>query len=80
MNFTRNTIFALAAAIGAALPATAGLKYWTTGGYDADSYVQEGLVLNYDGIRNAGLGQPHSTNATTWVNLGSGGSAYDMTR
>lgn len=80
MNFTRNTIFALAAAIGAALPATAGLKYWTTGGYDADSYVQEGLVLNYDGIRNAGLGQPHSTNATTWVNLGSGGSTYNLSQ
>ena len=74
MNFTRNTIFALAAAIGVALPATAGLKYWTTGGYDADSYVQEGLVLNYDGIRNAGLGQPHSTNATTWVNLANPGT------
>ena len=58
MNFTRNTVFAFAAAIGTALPATAGLKYWTTGGYDADSYVQEGLVLNYDGIRNAGLSQP----------------------
>ena len=35
--------------------ADAGLKYWTTGRYDADSYVQEGLVLNYDGIRNVGI-------------------------
>ncbi|MBO6168265.1 MAG: hypothetical protein J6P13_07985 [Kiritimatiellae bacterium] len=40
--------------------ANAGLKYWTTGGYDADSYVQDGLVLNYDGIRNVGLDKEHS--------------------
>ncbi len=26
--------------------ADAGLKYWTTGNYDADSYVQDGLVLH----------------------------------
>ena len=38
--------------------ADAGLKYWTTGNYDADSYVQDGLVLNYDGIRNVGIDQP----------------------
>jgi hypothetical protein len=60
--------------------ANAGLKYWTTGRYDADSYVQDGLVLNYDGIRNAGLGQPHSTAANTvWKNLGLGGAKYDLT-
>ena len=56
------------------------MKYWTSGGYDADSYVQDGLVLNYDGIRNVGLDQPHSTTTTTWVNLGSAGSAYDVER
>jgi len=57
---------------------------WTAGDglvqYDADDYVQYGLVLNYDGIRNAGLGVPHDSAATTWANLGNGGSAYDMTR
>ena len=56
----------------------AGLKYWTTGRYDADSYVQDGLVLNYDGIRNVGVDQPHSMTTTTWVNLGSEGSKYDL--
>ena len=57
---------------------------WTAGDglvrYDADDYVQYGLVLNYDGIRNAGLGAPHDSAATTWANLGSAGAAYDMTR
>lgn len=60
--------------------ANAGLKYWTTGGYDADSYVQEGLVLNYDGIRNVGLDKEHSDETTTWKNLGNGGSSYDLSR
>ena len=38
---------------------------------DADSY-KPGMVFQYDGIRNAGLGKPHDPNATKWVNLGSG--------
>lgn len=54
--------------------ADAGLKYWTTGRYDADSYVQDGLVLHYDGIRNVGLNQPHSMTTTTWVNLANPGT------
>ena len=52
--------------------------------YDADSYVQAGLVLNFDGIRNAGLDQPHDPSATKWKNVGSGPSAtrttFDSTR
>ena len=60
--------------------ANAGLKYWTSGGYDADSYVQDGLVLNYDGIRNVGLDKEHSDETTTWKNLGNGGSTYDLSR
>ena len=59
--------------------AEAGLKYWTTGRYDADSYVQDGLVLHYDGIRNAGLDQPHSMTTTTWVNLANPGT-QDLTK
>lgn len=54
----------------AAAPALAGIKYWDNGDYDADSYVSDGLVLNYDGIRNVGLGQPHSDNTLYWNNLG----------
>ncbi len=78
---TSSRFSGLALALLAALAAShaeAGLKYWTTGGYDADSYVQDGLVLNYDGIRNVGIDQPHSTTATTWKNLGSDGSQYDL--
>lgn len=55
------------------------MKYWTSGGYDADSYVQDGLVLNYDGIRNVGIDQPHSTTTTTWVNLANPGT-HDLTK
>lgn len=45
--------------------------------YDADSYVQGGLLLNYDGIRNMGLRAPHSMDTTTWANLGSLGRTHD---
>ena len=47
--------------------------------YDVDDYVQDGLVLHFDGIRNAGATALHNPNATTWVNLGSGGSVNDAT-
>ena len=43
--------------------------------YDADSYVQAGLVLNFDGLRNAGMDLPHDPAAATWKNLGSGPDA-----
>ncbi len=46
---------------------------------DVDDYVQDGLILHFDGIRNAGATEAHSTDATTWVNLGSLGSAQDAT-
>ncbi|MBQ6141341.1 MAG: hypothetical protein IJI54_08645 [Kiritimatiellae bacterium] len=47
---------------------------------DADDYVQGGLVLGLDGIRNAGLDVAHNDNATTWKNLGSlGGNATPET-
>ncbi len=65
-------VFALCAA-----SASAGVKYWSNPAfkaYDADSYVQDGLVLNYDGIRNAGLDQEHSDTTTTWVNLANPGT------
>ena len=55
----------------------AGVKYWDNPAfkaYDADAYVQDGLVLNYDGIRNVGIDQPHSTTTTTWVNLANPGT------
>ena len=42
--------------------------------YDVGDYVQDGLYLNFDGIRNAGATAEHDPNATTWVNLGTGGA------
>ena len=44
--------------------------------YDVSSYVQDGLLAHFDGIRNAGANADHNASATTWVNLGpSGGNA-----
>jgi len=60
----------------------AGIKYWDNPeykSYDVGDYAaQESLVLNYDGIRNVGAAADHDPNATTWKNLGTGGSNYDM--
>ena len=75
--------FAFAATMFVALSATAGIKYWDNPAYrafDVDCYVQNGLVLNYDGIRNAGPNADHDPDATTWKNLGTGGSTYDMAK
>ena len=49
-------------------------------GYDVGDYVQDGLVLHFDGIRNVGVGIAHDPSATIWANLGSLGSAYDATK
>ncbi len=46
----------------------------TADDYSFDDYSQAGLVWNYDGIYNAGIGV-HDSNATTWKNLGSGANA-----
>jgi len=40
--------------------------------YDVGDYIQDGLYLFYDGIRNAGKTADHDPNATEWVNLGAG--------
>ena len=49
------------------------------GGYDTDDYIQDGLLLHFDGIRNAGADAPHSDDATTWANLGSLGGGKNAT-
>ena len=46
---------------------------------DVSDYVQDGLVLHFDGIRNVGATADHDSSATTWVNLGTLGSAQDAT-
>ena len=38
------------------------------------AYVQEGLVLHYDGIRNAGVDMPHDSSATIWKDLSETGN------
>ncbi|MDR2086687.1 MAG: hypothetical protein LBP72_05875 [Dysgonamonadaceae bacterium] len=41
-----------------------------------EDYVQDGLVVHYDGINNTGGGDKyHSTTATTWKNLAGSGDA-----
>ena len=37
--------------------------------YTASSYVQDGLVGQWDGIENAGVGLPHDPTANYWVDL-----------
>ncbi|MBR3085043.1 MAG: hypothetical protein IKH04_01430, partial [Kiritimatiellae bacterium] len=62
--------------------ASAGIKYWDNPdfkAFDVGDYVQDGLVVNYDGIRNAGPNAPHDPNALVWVNCANPGT-YDMVR
>ena len=46
--------------------------------YDVGDYVQDGLYLFYDGIRNAGATADHDPNATEWVNLGAGDKGVNL--
>ena len=60
----------------------AGVKYWDNPdfkAFDVGDYVQDGLYLNFDGIRNAGANVDHAPDATTWVNLGTGGASLNAT-
>ena len=80
-KIVKRSLFVGAVVIAAACHA--GIKYWDNPDFktfDVGDYVQEGLVINYDGIRNVGIDVAHDTNATTWKNLGTGGSAFDMVR
>ena len=45
--------------------------------YDVGDYVQDGLYLHLDGIRNAGAAADHDGAAETWKNLGTGGANLD---
>ena len=58
-------IGAAATLTGAVMPVTANaaLKF------EPDSYVQDGLVVHLDGIRNAGADRPHDPTASTWADL-----------
>ena len=47
--------------------------------FDVGDYVQDGLYLHFDGIRNAGKTADHDNAATSWVNLGNGGTGFNAT-
>ena len=47
--------------------------------YDVGDYVQGGLVIWLDGIRNAGIDRPHDAEATTWADLSARASAVTLT-
>ena len=60
-----SAVAGLALAIASVAPFTAhaALKYQT------DAYVQDGLIVHLDGIRNVGANKAHDSDATDWVNL-----------
>ena len=58
-----------AAAILAATAASAALRPW-----EPADYVQDAIVLHYDGIRNAGADAAHDPAATTWKDLSPSGN------
>ena len=43
--------------------------------WDVGDYVQNGLLANYDGIRNAGADKPHESTKEEWVDLVGGSTA-----
>jgi len=52
----------------------------TLGRLSAAHYVQDGLVLHFDGIENAGLGKPHDSSATVWKDLSSNANDANIER
>lgn len=54
------------AGVASVLAATSALAY------DSSSYVQTGLVAQWDGIDNAGAGAGHDSSATVWKDLKGG--------
>ena len=53
----------------AAFPASATLRAW-----EPKDYATDGLVLHYDGIRNAGENAAHDDSATVWKDLSPSGN------
>ena len=74
---TRATLSVL---LTVAMTAHAGIKYWDNPAFrafDVGDYAP-GAVWHFDGIRNVGADQPHSTTTTTWKNIGTTGSSNDV--
>lgn len=62
----------LAVAVLAASPLLAKLKY------DVDAYVQDGLVVNFDGVRNAGADNAHDPSAAVWADVSGNGNGAEF--
>ena len=80
MEYELAVLLVLTATAVQPLAISAGVRYWDNPdfrAYDVGDYAS-GAVWNYDGIRNQGADQPHSTTATTWKNLGTSGSSNDL--
>jgi len=45
-----------------------GTAAWSAG-LSSQSYVQDGLIVQFDAIENVGVGQPHDASATVWKDL-----------
>ena len=66
LRYKRMLLIGAAATLtGTAIPfaANAALKY------EPDSYVQDGLVVHLDGIRNVGANRRHDSSVNHWENL-----------
>ena len=73
-------IAAIVACVVLAMSVDAGIKYWDNPAFrafDVGDYAP-GAVWHFDGIRNVGADQPHSTTTTTWKNIGTTGSSNDV--
>ena len=71
MNATTRTAALGAATVLATTAASGGIKYWNNPdfrAFDVGDYVQNGLIANYDGIRNAGPDVPHTESPAQWLN------------
>lgn len=77
MNVGKNLQRVYAVAAMAAMAVT--MQGWAKLKYDVDAYVQDGLIVHLDGIRNAGATAAHDPAATTWVNLADTGNSAAIT-
>ena len=48
--------------------------------YDVGDYIQDGLVVHLDGIRNVGAGLPHDATADMWANLANMNNPAQITK
>ena len=63
----------LKVALTAVYAVVVGWAFTASADIPASSYVQDGLVVQFDGIENAGSGAAHDDAATTWKDLSGNG-------